>query len=234
MARKSETANASSTGSVSDEQVAAFLHDHPEFLVDHPELITTLTLPARFDAGPVVDLQQHVIGRLREEVEQLRGCAEHLISTSRSNMSTQTRTHEAALALLDAGSMTGLARVVADDLPGLLDVDVATIGFETGEGPSPLMAGILTLPNGLLDRILGDGEVMLRASTTGDPALFGDGAGLVSSCALVRLTPNGLPGGVIALGSRNERGFHNSQGTELLSFLARIVEDCVVRWWPAA
>ncbi|MTJ82124.1 MAG: DUF484 family protein [Telmatospirillum sp.] len=233
MAHKSETANAPTSSRVSDEQVATYLHDHPDFLLDHPDLVTTITLPARFDAGPVVDLQHHVIARLREEIEQLRGCAEHLIATSRSNMSTQTRTHEAALAILAAGGMGGLAHVIADDLPGLLDVDVATIGFEAGETLSPLMTGIRALPRGLVERTLGDAEVMLRSAAAGDPQLFGDGAGLVASYALVRLTPPGLPGGIIALGSRNERGFHNSQGTELLSFLARIVEDCVVRWWPA-
>jgi hypothetical protein len=233
MARKSETADATPAPGVSDQQVAAYLHDHPEFLLDHPELVTTLTLPARFDAGPVVDLQHHVIARLREEVDQLRDCAEHLISTSRSNMTTQTRTHEAALTVLAAGDMAGLARAIADDLPPLLDVDVACIGFETVGTLSPLMVGIRSLPEGQVATSLGDAEVMLKAVATGDPVLFGSGAGLVSSFALVRLTPTPRPPGILALGSRNDRGFHSSQGTELLSFLARVVEDCVVRWWPA-
>ncbi len=234
MARKSETADTPSQPPASDEQVVAYLQGHPNFLLDHPDLLGKLSPPSRFNGGPVVDLQQHVISRLREEMEHLRGCAEHLITTSRSNMSTQTRTHEAALAILEAGSMGGLARVVAEDLPTLLDVDIATIGFEEGDPSLPSIPGIQTLPAGLLEQTLGAGDVMLRSSAVGDPVVFGDGAGLVASYALVRLSPRDLPSGLLAMGSRNERGFHGGQGTELLGFLARVVEDCVLRWWPAA
>jgi hypothetical protein len=233
MARKSETADTTSLPPASDEQVVAYLQNHPNFLLDHPDLVGKMVPPSRFNGGPVVDLQQHVIGRMREEMEHLRGCAEHLITTSRSNMSTQTRTHEAALAILGAGSMAGLASAVAEDLPTLLDVDIATIGFEDGEEKNPAIPGIQTFPRGLLEETLGAGDVMLRSSTTGDPTIFGSGAGSVSSCALVRISPADLPSGLLALGSRNERGFHGGQGTELLGFLARIIEDCVQRWWPA-
>lgn len=234
MARKTETADTPSLPPASDEQVVAYLREHPNFLLDHPDLLGKLAPPSRFNGGPVVDLQQHVISRLREEMDHLRGCAEHLITTSRSNMSTQTRTHEAALAIMEAGSMGGLARVVAEDLPTLLDVDIATIGFEEGgDKPLPVIPGIQTFPHGLQEEILGAGDVMLRSSTVGDPVIFGDGASLVASYALVRLSPKELPVGLMAMGSRNERGFHGGQGTELLGFLAQIIEDCVRRWWPA-
>jgi hypothetical protein len=234
MARKTESASSAAPPiELGDEQVVAYLRAHPDFLARHPELVTKLAAPSRFDGGPVVDLQHYVIARLRDEMDQLRGCAEHLITTSRSNMSTQTRTHEAALAILGAGDMNGLVRVVAEDFPTLLDVDVATICFESGERQSALPPGINGLPAGLLETALGSGEVMLRAASPGDPALFGDGAGLVSSFALVRLRPKRHPPGLVALGSRNDRSFHSNQGTELLTFLARIIEDCVVRWWPA-
>ncbi len=233
MARKTETADTASLPPASDEQVVAYLQNHSNFLLDHPDLLGKLAPPSRFNGGPVVDLQQHVISRLREEMDHLRGCAEHLITTSRSNMSTQTRTHEAALAILEAGSMSGLAHVVAEDLPSLLDVDIATIGFEDGDAPLPPMPGVRTFPHGLMEQILGAGDVMLRSSTVGEAQIFGDGADLVASYALVRLSPKDLPSGLMAMGSRNERGFHGGQGTELLGFLARIVEDCVQRWWPA-
>lgn len=233
MARKTEPADTAPLAPVSDEQVATYLKEHPNFLLDHPDLLGKLTPPSRFDGGPVVDLQQHVIARLREEMEHLRGCAEHLITTSRSNMSIQTRTHEAAIAILQAGSMAGLARVVAEDLPTLLDVDIATLGFESADQPLPIPPGVQIFPRGFIEATLGAGDVMLRSSTSGDPIIFGDGADLVSSYALVRLGPNDLPGGMLSMGSRSERGFHGGQGTELLGFLAHVVEDCIQRWWPA-
>lgn len=233
MARKTEPLNGPPSPPATEEQVVAFMRRHPDFLKRHPELLLKLAPPSRFDGGPVVDMQQFMIARLNDELDQMRGCAEHLITTSRSNMSIQTRTHEAALAVLNAGGMTQLLRVVADDFPTLLDIDVATMGFESGDQPIQLLPGLLSLPSGLLDQVMGQGEVMLRASASGDPIIFGDTAGLVSSFALIRLDARGRTPGLLALGARSERTFHSSQGTELLAFLARIVEDCVGRWWPA-
>lgn len=231
MARKGETAGQNNDVTVTEDQVVAYLRGNPDFLTQHPELIAKMAPPTRFDGGPVVDLQQFMIGRLHDELDQMRGCAEHLISTSRNNMSTQGRTIEAVLTTLDAGGMEGLAQVVAEDYPALLDVDVCALGFETNDHPV-ILPGIHPLPPGLLDQVIGANEVMLRGHSVGDPIIFGDAASSVASFALVRLDPPDCPPGLLALGSRNERTFHTSQGTDLLAFLARILEDCVGRWWP--
>jgi uncharacterized protein YigA (DUF484 family) len=234
MTRKTETAAPAPLTPPTEAQVEAYLEAHPDFLVRHPDLALKLVPPSRFSGGPMVDLQQYMIGRLRDELDEMRGCAQHLITTSRSNMSTQARTHEAALAALTAGSLETLGRVVAEDFPTLLDVDIAVIGFQTGEQEPRTLPGLPTLPNGLVDDILGASDVLLRAEADGDPAIFGDGAGVVRSFALVRLAPKPGQPGLLSLGSRNERAFHSCQGTELLAFLARVIEDCVTRWAPPA
>lgn len=233
MARKNENAGPGEA-QATVAQVTAFLKDNPDFLARHPELLAQMAPPSRYDAGPVVDFQQFMVARLQEELEEMRGCAEHLISTSRSNMSTQSRTHEAVLATLAANDMAGLGRVVAEDYPSLLDVDVGTLGFEAENGQSRLIPGLGCLPAGMVETVLGDGDVMLRAQAPGDQLIFGDAAGLVGSFALVRIEAPGCPLGLLALGSRLEQTFQASQGTELLAFLARVIEDCVRRWWPAA
>ena len=49
--------------------------------------------------------------------------------------------------------------------------------------------------------------------------------------ALLRLRPSArAPTGLLALGSRVEGRFDPGQGTELLSFLARILELCIRTW----
>lgn len=231
MAKSGEPAAEGRPQAVTEEQVVAFLKDHPDFLTRHPEMIAKMAPPTRFDGGPVVDLQQYMISRLHDELDQMRGCAEHLITTSRSNMSIQSRTIEAVLTTLDAADMEGLTRIMSEDYPALLDVDICCLGFETGEHAA-ILPGITPLPPGLLDQVIGPNEVVLRGGTPGDPVIFGDAASLVASFALVRLDPPGCPPGLLALGSRNERTFQASQGTELLSFVARVLEDCVSRWWP--
>lgn len=217
-----------------DEQVRAYLGRNPDFLVRHPELAVGLDVPAPEHGDKVVDLQQFVIHRLRAELDEMRGCAEHLITTTRSNMSTQSRTHEAVLAVLSAGDMADLAQVMAEVLPPLLDVEVITLCFETGEQAIRELAvpGIHVLDAGKVDELLSQGgHSLLRGHTTGDPAVFGDGAGLVRSFAMVRLEAGGrCPVGLFALGSRDERTFHHSQGIDLLTFLARVIEHAARRW----
>ena len=64
-----------------------------------------------------------------------------------------------------------------------------------------------------------------------DPEIFGAGAGLVHSEALLRLDIGGkAPDALLALGSRCDGAFDDGQGTELLGFLARVLEICFRGW----
>ena len=235
MVRKRDDALASEP-ELTDKQVAGYLRLHPDFLLRHTELVTTLSPPSRWPGSDgIVDMQAFMIDRLKEEIERVKGATEHLIHTSRSNMSTQNRTHEAVLALLSAADMAGLAQVVGDDLGPMLDVDVAGLAFEECPIPIPALTVpvIQRLPAGSIDRIMGgpDHDCALNEQMPGDPAVFGAGAGLVSSSALVRLNPGGqCPPGLLALGSRHGRTFHSGQGTELITFLARVAASCVRRF----
>ncbi|HLO77945.1 MAG TPA: DUF484 family protein [Magnetospirillum sp.] len=227
--KRDDAAHADSTGPT-EAQVAAYLRRHGDFLLRHPDLVLSLSPPSRWaEAGAVVDMQAFMIDRLKEEVNRIKGAAEDLILTSRSNMSTQNRTHQAVLVLLEAADLPALAQVVADDLPPILDVDVACLCFEDSDQSLPELesAGIRRIPAGSVNLLMGgpDRNCALNEELPGDPALFGAGAGLVASSALVRLTPGGaIPDGVLTLGSRHGCTFHAGQGTELISFLARVIE----------
>lgn len=216
-------------GTPTESQVATYLRRHGDFLLRHPDLMLSLSPPSRWsEAGPVVDMQAFMIDRLKEEVHRIKGAAEDLILTSRSNMSVQSRTHQAVLVLLEAADLDGLAQAVADDLPPILDVDIATLCFEMPNAEPPHDgAGVRPLPVGSVDLLLGgaDRTCALNEELPGDPALFGGGATLVASSALVRLSAGGgRPEGVLALGSRHGCTFHAGQGTELISFLGRVLE----------
>lgn len=236
MVRKRDDAALTDPAAPSDAQVAAYLRRNGDFLLRHPELVLALSPPSRWpDDDGVVDMQIYMIERLKEEVDRVKGAAEDLIHTSRSNMSTQNRTHEAVLVLLSADTLAALAQAVSEDLPPMLDVDVAALCFEETTRPLPALAvpGVLRIAPGSVEQIMGgpDRDCALSEDMPGDPLLFGDGAGLVASSALVRLTPGGIcPDGMLALGARHGRTFHSGQGTELITFLARVAEICVRRF----
>ena len=222
----------------SEDQVIAYLRRNTDFLFRHPELLLVLSPPSRWtSADGIVDMQVFIIDRLRDELEQVKGAAEHIIHTSRSNLSTQSRTHQAVVALLEATDVASLARAVAEDLPQFLDVDIANLCFEPPQfiqGELPL--GIRWLAANDVNRLLGgeDRDCALNDEMPGDPLLFGDGSSLIQSSAIVRLmTDDVCPMGVIALGSRHGRTFHTGQGTELLSFLAHVIGACLSRFLKA-
>ncbi len=221
-----------------EDEIAEYLRHHPDFLVRHPEILEAMEVPGRWGDDGVVDMQQFMLQRLRAEINDLRNSTLEVIETSRSNMSSQTRAHASILAILAAGDFEQMVRVVTYEMPLLLDVDVVTIGFEPAVPPMPDLASaeINEFPRGAIDEWLGDGKnVALVRDLSDDGTIFGSGAGLVRSAALARIQPGRItPTGMLALGSRGN-AFHPGQGTELIRFLARMLERCVHRWQePAA
>jgi uncharacterized protein len=218
-------------GDMTSQSVAAYLTRHPDFLTDHPELMKVLTPPSRWNGDAVVDLQSFMVDMLKNELEGLRNCAQEVIETSRSNMANQTRTHAAVLALIAAGDLERLMRIITDDLPVLLDVDVAVIGLEGVVMTKGGDAEIRKLATGDVDRLMNSNqEAVLFSSITDDGSIFAHAGGLVRSAALARLHLEPLQAdGFLALGSRHEAAFRGGQGTELLRFLARVIERCLLR-----
>ena len=86
-------------------QVSDYLRKNPDFLLEHPELLNILAPPSRWedgDGGNIVDIQTSMLDRMRDESTNLKDAANLLISTTRSNMMIQTRTHAAIIAILGA------------------------------------------------------------------------------------------------------------------------------------
>jgi uncharacterized protein YigA (DUF484 family) len=84
---------------------------------------------------------------------------------------------------------------------------------------------------GRIDEWLQGRSVWLEGNIDGDPEIYGSGAGLVHSQALMRLEISAhAPVGMIAFGSRNHELFQDGQGTELVGFLARVIERLIRAW----
>jgi uncharacterized protein YigA (DUF484 family) len=231
MAQQSEPSR-KATPAATAESVIAYLRAHPNFLNEHPEIMDALTPPKRNAGDGVIDMQHFMLERLRGEVGRLRSYHSELISTSRTNQSVQTRVHAAVVAIIAANSFERLIQLVTRELAGLLDVDVVTLCIETSGGPTPTTPGVQLLVPGSIDQLLGIGQTArLRSSVVGDPAIFGSFAPLVHSEALVRIKPSaGAPDGVIAFGSRDPNGFTEEHSTELLFFLAQVLEHTIRAW----
>ncbi len=220
----------------SDLQVLDFLRRRPDFLTDHPDLLAALAVPGRdlsaADGAPVVDLQKVMLDRLRGEIGRLHDSQGELLATTRNNVQTQTRVHAAVLSLLRAHSLAHLAETVTTDLAVLMDVDVVALCLEAGAMPRVLPEGVRVVPDGTVTEALGaNNNVRLRENIHGDKLIYGSGAGLVRSDALLRLhiVPGGAQG-LLAFGCRDHDYFRAGQATELVCFLAQVLEHSVRAW----
>jgi hypothetical protein len=212
--------------------VAQYLRRHPDFLVEHADLLAVLTPPSHRRGDNIVDMQHFMVERLKDDVHRLKSQQRALITTSRSNLSSQQRVHAAVLALLQANSFEQLIQTVTTDLSVLLDIDVVTLCIESSGGFSRApMQGLQLLEPGDVEELLGPTrDALLEDEVAGDATIFGAGAGLVRSEALLRLPVAQAPPGLLALGSRRAGKFKAGQGTELLCFLAQTLGVTISQW----
>jgi uncharacterized protein len=215
-------------------QIMRYLRDHPDFLDRHPDALRLLRAPSREIRDGVLDFQHFMLERLRRDVVHLHDEQASLIAASRGNLASQVRVHKAALAMLRAGSFEQLLQTVTTDLAVLIDVDVVTLAVESATTPTMRlpMPGIHLLRSGMVEALLGaERDALIATGVHGDPALFGAACGLVRSQALLRLSfSRTSPIGLMCLGTRNPETFCPGLGTELLTFLARVLEIAIAQW----
>lgn len=221
------------------EEVLAFLKANPSFLDDHPEVIDILMPPK----GPqqqgkrVVDFQSFVIERLKADKIEIENATREIVQTARNNMNNQGRMHRAVLRLLEAENFDDFIQAITGDLTTILDIDITTLVVEAQGKMIPHVhtAGIRLVPDGTVDRWMEGKKVLLQSNIQGSETIYAGGAPLVRSQALVRVDiAKNTPPAILAFGSRDPNLFEDGQATDLVLFLARVVERLFRAWLAIA
>jgi uncharacterized protein YigA (DUF484 family) len=230
-------ANAAMDALTADD-VAEFLKEHPDFLSRRPDVIPHLIPPAGPHGDGVVDMRHYLLEKLRGELGRLSDQRRELMETTRANFLNQQRVHAAVLHLLAAQGLEELVRAVTGDLAVLLDLDAAVLVMENPDDKIAVLAplsgpaGLMMTPPGAVNRVLGRADVALRGDIFGAADLWGHCEFPVRSEALVRLrfgateVGDGTEG-LLAFGSMEPDKFHPGQATDLLVFLAGVVERAI-------
>lgn len=210
------------------QDVLEFLRRNPGFLQDHPELISTLPDDVRSAGNNIVDFQQLMVQKLRQDKQRAEDRQRLLVDNVRSNMTVQARMHAGILRMLESRDLDELMEIIGNEVSLMLEVDAITISLESmsANDKNAMFNGIRIVEPHFVDNHLGsDRDSVLQANVTGDPRLFGSAARLIKSHALIRLNiaPN-MPDALIAFGSRDPLLFANGQGTELVAFLSAVIE----------
>ncbi len=209
------------------QQVRRFLSDNPAFLRDDDGLLDELGL--KVAAGNVVGFGPAVMARVHAAHQREATQRQQVEETARANFSAQAQTHGAVVDLLDSRNHSDLARRVDDLARNRFGLAAGVIALETEELPP---AGWKMLVDSQVDMILGGQQRLARMGFAPTAlGLFGDRAETIKSMAMVRMAiwePSRQ--GLLAFGSTDEMGFTEDMGTELVAFLARVVERTAERW----
>lgn len=215
------------------DQVAEFLRANPDFLQRHPDLVEVLQPPTRTPDGNVVDMQHFMIEKLQTRLSNLEGDHHSLVQTTRSNLLTQGRIHAAILDILNARTFEHFVQAITSEVAMHLRLDVIALCVERDVADRPATrTGIRFLQPGEIDNYIhADEPVALRNNIRADRRIYGPGAALVRSDALLRLSiSDKAPRGMLALGSRKPESFPDEQNLDLLIFLGSVIESTARAW----
>lgn len=214
-------------GPLSADAVRRFLSDNPEFLRGDLGLLDELGL--KVAAGNVVDFGPAVLARVHAAHQREATQRQQLEETARANFSAQAQTHGAVIDLLDARNHSDLAWRIDELAKHRFGLAAAVIALEELDR---VPAGWRPLVEGQVDMILGGEQRLARMGFAPTAlGLFGELAGEIRSMAMVRMAiwePSRQ--GLLAFGSTDPEGFTEDMGTELVAFLARVVERTAERW----
>ena len=207
--------------------VRRFLADNPAFLTGDDGLLAELGL--KVAGGNVVEFAPAALARVHAAHQRETEQRQQIEETARVNFAAQAQTHGAVVDLLEARNNSDLARRVDELARARFGLAAGIIALES-EGLPP--AGWKHLVEGQVDLIL-DGPQRLARMGFAPTALglFGADAGQIRSMAMVRMAiwePSRQ--GLLAFGSPDPEGFTPDMGSELVAFLARVVERTAERW----
>ena len=210
------------------EDVARYLHDHPEFFDQYAELLTLVTLPDPH-SGRAISITEKQLVNLRDKVRTLEAKLVELIGFGEENDSISEKVHGLAVALIAAGDQAAVTRALYSHLGGAFAVPHVGLrlwGTRQGSGHEfdavgdSLTAFAATLQQPWCGAA--DGQEAL--------AWFGEAASHLSSMAQLPLRDGGGACiGLLVMASEDPRRFYPELGTLYLERIGEMAAAALLR-----
>lgn len=204
--------------------VVDYLRDHPDFFTHHPELTENLRIP--HPCRPAVSLLEYQNRLLREHCQRLRDKLVELVAIARDNDRLAERVQRLALGLLDARGgldelLHGIKAILRDEFKA--DGVALCLAMPPTVGLSAVEEFLRPDVVWLFDGVFRAGQPQCgRLSPEQAAALFGDGAHLAASAALIPLGGSEWRG-LLAVGSSDPKRFHPGMGTLFLERIGELI-----------
>jgi hypothetical protein len=219
---------------LSDREIIDYLKSNPKFLIKNPDVVDYLIPPKDNSNGRgVVDFTHYMVEKLKTDKKMVLDTTRDIIEVSRENMNNLARIHEAVLKLLEAQSFEEFMQILTTDVPVTLDCDMVSMVIEDSQGkvPSGFQQSIRLVSKDFIDQWMQGNDVRIQSNIRGSEDIFGAGAGLVRSQALLKINQTiDIPPTLIAFGSRDPEMFRDGQGADLIAFLCKTVERMLKLW----
>ncbi|MCM5571662.1 DUF484 family protein [Burkholderiaceae bacterium FT117] len=213
------------------DEVARYLHDHPEFFEQHAELLGTITLPHPH-GGRAISLQERQLEVLRERHRLLELKLAELIRIGEENDAIGARLQKWTRQLLLAGDPDQLPDLVVDGLGTIFSVPQVALrlwglrdqwaGLECAQ---PVPVDVITLTNSMTQPFCGPNSDFQAATW------LPDGGRETRSIALLPLRKGVDPKafGLLVLGSADPDRFRSGMGTAYLERIGEMASAALSR-----
>lgn len=209
---------------ISEEEVVSYLEDNSSFLLFHQDLADKLELPTK-EQENVVSMGDFQTQRWKKRAEKLEKQNEMLVKTSIFNLESEALLRDVIVEVMQSSNFTGLMDILNVHLKQGMELDSVSLFLIDQQ------KGTDTITETEIDSLFGNSEIVkLRTIYETEDAIIHKGLEKdIASDALLKLEIDGVCYGVLALGSLDQSRFHAGQGSELLSFFAKILAVHVKR-----
>ena len=213
---------------MTSEEVARYLHDHPEFFDQYAEMLTLVTLPDPH-SGRAISITEKQLFNLRDKVRTLEAKLVELIGFGEENDSISDKVHGLAVALIAATDRAGVVRALYSHLGGAFAVPhvglrLWGLGAGGGAEDDPVSGELMAFAAGLTKPYCGP--------AAGHEALawFGGSASQLRSMAQVPLREaGGLSFGLLVMASEEPTRFYPELGTLYLERIGEMAAAALLR-----
>ena len=222
---------------LTDNSVADYLQNYPDFFERHSQLLTKLRLPHVRDVAATVSLVERQVEVLRERNQSLERKLKELVDVARANDVLAERIHRLSQRLIRAHSLPDAINAIETSLREDFDSmnSVLVLFLEEARALQPDSSRFLRIA-APTDENMKSFESLLSA---GKPRcgqvrdaqrdyLFGKDSVAIGSVAL---TPLGQKGalGILAIGASDADRFHPGMSTEFLLRIGELVTYALTR-----
>lgn len=220
---------------LTDEDVANYLRQRPEFFIDKPSLLADLTLPHQ--RGEAISLVERQVSILRERNMDMRHRLTALIDNARTNDVLFEKTKRLMLSLLDAQDINDFIDALMHSFSSDFEIHHTVLllfSEQLSEEKLSTKSNVLLAPfsesQQVLGTIISNNQTVCGQLDTGEQAfLFRGKASDIGSTAITPITSS-QPLGVLAIGNSDPDYYRSSMNTLFLSYIGDVVSRLLPRY----